>query len=102
MALIEQTETPRRRFAGARAAFLAWSGRHNSSRLLTDARTRDQQASRAFAAEILAPISYIRAKAYHGETLSNYQVGELAYELRVSPAVIENQARSHRIFVSAS
>jgi hypothetical protein len=101
VALMRDPEIPRRRFAGARAAFLAWSARNHSSRLLTDGRTRDQQASRAFAAEILAPISYIRSKAYN-RTLPSYQVGALARELGVSTAVIENQARSHRLFLAAS
>jgi hypothetical protein len=100
LALTQDHELARRRFAGARGAFLAWSGKNNSSRLLTNGRTRDQQASRAFAAEILAPISYIRSKAYNRTTLAAFRVTELAQELGVSTAVIANQARSHGIFVT--
>jgi hypothetical protein len=87
-----------RRFAGARAAFLAWSGKRQSSRLLTDARTRDQQASRAFAAEILAPKSFIKSKAQNG-VLTETRVYDLAEMLRVSPLVIENQAKNAGLYI---
>lgn len=100
-ALIHDDDVSRRRFSGARAVFLGWSGRRQSARLVTDARTRDQQASRAFAAEILAPISHIRSKAYE-RVLSQHRVRELAAELGVSTAVIENQAKSNGLYVPSA
>jgi hypothetical protein len=51
---------PSKKFAAARASFLAWSPSASDSRLVTTARTRDQRASRAFAAEILAPANYLK------------------------------------------
>jgi hypothetical protein len=87
-----------RRFSGARAAFLAWSGKRQSARLMTDARTRDQQASRAFAAEILAPSNYIRSKGSNG-VISLGRFRELVHDLRVSPAVVENQAKNLKLYI---
>ena len=68
---------------------------------MTEARTRDQQAGRAFAAEILAPISFIKSKAYE-RVLSLHGVRELASELGVTPAVIVNQAKSNGLYVQGS
>ena len=101
VALIEDDDIARRRFAGARAAFLAWSGNQGAARLITDARTRDQQASRAFAAEILAPTSFVKSKAVNG-VLSLVRSRELAQTLGVSSMVIENQAKNAGLFVQGS
>ncbi|MGK3946091.1 hypothetical protein ABK046_48050, partial [Streptomyces caeruleatus] len=49
-------------FSAARAAFLAWTGSETSSRLVTTARTRQQRASRAFAAELLAPAAFLKKR----------------------------------------
>jgi hypothetical protein len=85
------------RFAAARAAFLAWIIPTNSSRLITRARTREQQASRAFAAEMLAPIGYIRRRIGGAHPISSYRAEEIADELNVSPQVVEYQARNNKI-----
>ncbi|HEY6467086.1 MAG TPA: hypothetical protein VIY69_13895 [Candidatus Acidoferrales bacterium] len=90
---------PHRRFAAARAAFIAWTAPEKSSRLITRARTRDQQASRAFAAEMLAPIGYIRKRLGSGSPVSSYRIDGVATELNVSPQVVEFQARNNRIAV---
>lgn len=91
---------PHRRFAAARAAFIAWTAVGKSSRLITRARTRDQQASRAFAAEMLAPISYIKRKVGGGHyPVSSYRIEQIAHELNVSPQVVDYQARNNRIGV---
>lgn len=100
-ALVQEEDVARRRFAGARAAFLAWSGRAGVPRLMTDARTRDQQASRAFAAEILAPVSFIKSKATNG-VLSLVRSRELSQILGVSSAVIENQAKNAGLYVQGT
>jgi hypothetical protein len=89
-----------RRFAAARAAFIAWTAPEKSSRLITRARTRDQQASRAFAAEMLAPIGYIRRRIGGGNLpVSSYRIEDIADELNVSPQVVQYQARNNRIAI---
>jgi hypothetical protein len=99
LALAEAGEQ-QRRFSAARAVFLAWSSREKTSpRLVTRARTRDQQASRAFAAELLAPIAYIRTRT-GGNTISSYRVDEIADELEISPAVVRFQAQNNKMFVA--
>lgn len=93
-----EPQLARRRFAAARAIFLGWVCGSHSSRLITGARTRDQQMSRAFAAELLAPIDYIRRHA-GGPAISMYRIEEIAAELGVSPAVVRWQARDNNINV---
>src|SRR5258708_32601231 len=56
IALLQPDEL-HRRFSGGRAAYLAWVSEAQSRRLVTNAVTRDQQASRSVAAEILVPQS---------------------------------------------
>jgi len=51
------------RFKTCAAAYIAWASSPGEDRLSTSAFTRQQQASRAFAAELLAPKAYIRRKA---------------------------------------
>jgi hypothetical protein len=92
--VLADSPEPQLRFATARAAFLAWSSPTDTSRLVTRARTREQQASRAFAAEILAPIGYIRKRAGGSGVLSSYRADEIANELKVSPWVVQYQAKN--------
>jgi hypothetical protein len=93
--------TRSRRFHAARAAFLAWQGRPHDCRLVTAAIERDQQAGRAFAAELLAPIRYIRDRAGH-RVLSSYLVEDIAEELEVDFAVVAYQAKNNGLSVSAA
>jgi hypothetical protein len=97
---VTDSPEPQRRFSAARAAFLGWITRSHSSRMVTGARTRDQQASRAFAAQLLAPIEYIRARSTN-KLLSSSRVFEIAQQLRVSAAVVRNQAENNQIRVVA-
>jgi len=60
-----------------------------SERLLTHAFTWDQQASRAFAAELLAPQAALIAQA--GEMVERSKVDELASHFEASSVVIEKQ-----------
>jgi hypothetical protein len=90
-----------RRFTAARAAFLGWIEGDDAKRFVTGARTRNQQASRAFAAELLAPISYIQSRT-GGRTISTYRIDEIAEELHVSPAVVRYQAQNNRMHVAES
>jgi hypothetical protein len=99
VALLQSTEA-KRRFAGARAIFSAWSAEQpNEHRLLTSAVTRDQQANRAFAAELTAPRNLIRGKARAGR-LSQNQVYDLAGDLHIGPDVVKKQALNNGIQVS--
>ena len=65
------------------------------SRLLTHAASWPQKASRAFAAELLAPAEELAARATGRVTYD--QVAELASEFQVSQMVIEHQFTNHRI-----
>jgi hypothetical protein len=93
-----ESELPRRRFAAARGTFLGWSSGTSCSHLITTARTREQQASRAFAAELLAPFDYIRRRA-GGSAVSMFRIEEIARELDVTPAVVKWQAQNNKLHV---
>ncbi|MGY4198949.1 hypothetical protein [Bradyrhizobium sp. USDA 4520] len=89
--LLQEKET-KRRFAGARAIFSAWTAEDSTeARLLTSALTRDQQANRAFAAELTAPQSIIQSHAKNGR-LSTSSLFDLAAELQISTDVIAKRA----------
>jgi hypothetical protein len=90
IALLQPDET-QRRFAAARAIFAAWTSGGNEKRFLTSAVTRDQQANRAFAAELTAPYSLLRSRAKYS-SLTEDQVWDLAAELEIGPDVIAKQA----------
>lgn len=82
-------------FRLARALFLHQFAAAPGRRLVTAAHTWDQQASRAFAAEFLAPAA---ALARHvGARISWRDIDELADEYQVSPLVIEHQIENHRL-----
>ena len=87
-----------RRFDAARSCFIAWTQSTGGDRLVTRARVRDQQASRAFAAELLAPLQYIKSRASNN-ILSVYRANEIAEELAISPAVVKWQAENGRMEV---
>jgi len=87
---------PQRRFRLCRGAYLAWRAGEAGDGLVTVAGTRAQQASRAFAAELLAPAELLRERAgAHGLTQDG--LDDLASEFRCDPRVIINQARNHRV-----
>ncbi len=97
--LLQATET-KRRFAGARAIFSAWAAETpREGRLLTSAVTRDQQANRAFAAELTAPLSLIRSKAPKRRLTQN-AVYDLATDLKIGLDVVYKQALNNGIEVS--
>lgn len=96
--LLQATE-PKRRFAAARAVFSGWSAEDTAEgRFLTSAVTRDQQANRAFAAELTAPLALIRKRARRG--LSQNDLFELAGELQIGTDVVAKQASNNGIDVS--
>lgn len=94
-----QPELLPRRFGAARAAYLAWVSEANAKRLVTNAVTRDQQASRAFAAEILIPQAYLRSLAGPKNELHPDQVREAARSRKVMPDVAFKQANNAGIRV---
>jgi hypothetical protein len=99
LAVTASKEVPQRRFATTRGVFLGWGADQQDARLITRAHTREQQASRAFAAESLAPIDYIRRRAGRG-LVSRQRLGEIAHELGVSPAVVAYQATNNHLPVA--
>lgn len=69
-----------------------------SDTLLTKSHSHRQRRGRAFAAELLAPSSGLRARVGHHVTvLDEVDVGELAAVFGVSPWVIKYQVRNHGI-----
>lgn len=95
---IVEGPVPQRRFAAVRSAFIGWVAQPETSRLVTAAKTREQQASRSFAAEILAPIGYIKRRT-HG-AVSSFGIERIAGELEVSPAVVRYQVQNNKIGVA--
>ena len=75
---------------------LGWGAGAQEARLMTGARTPEQQASRAFAAEILAPIDYIRNAAGRGP-ISRGRIKSIADDLSVDPRVVQHQAENHKM-----
>lgn len=68
------------RFKVCTAAYIGWAGMPGEDRVATSAFTRNQQASRAFAAELLAPRIYLENRApKHGFTSD--QIEDIAGEL---------------------
>ena len=86
------------RFTAARAAFLGWAADVDGARLVTTAITRDQQASRAFAAEIIAPVAFIRTRA-RNRILSDHGIQEIAELLCAPVGAVAYQARHGGIHV---
>lgn len=92
-----QSSRPKRRFTAARGAYLAWTGgTEDANRLITTALTRDQQASRGFAAEIMVPAAYLR-KAIKRSGISYDDVFEQAAILGASPDLVRKQAQNNNI-----
>lgn len=81
--------TDNQRFFDARGLYHAFFACDRSERLVTRAFTWDQQASRAFAAELLAPQTALLARVR--EYANRSQVEELAREYDASAIVIEKQ-----------
>ena len=95
-----QAQNTQRRFAAARALFSAWTSGQHETRFLTSAVTRDQQASRAFAAELTAPYALLRARAKNSR-LAQDQVIDLASELEIGADVVSKQALNNGLQVRA-
>ena len=83
-------------FRLARAAFLRHFGSDQAGRrIVTKAYTAEQRASRAFAAELLAPAADI---ARHiGEQVAPNEIDQLAQHYKVSSFVVSHQIQNHRL-----
>jgi hypothetical protein len=99
--VVLQPAQAQRRFAAARAIFAAWTADQQESRFLTSAVTRDQQANRAFAAELTAPYTLLRSRA-RGSKLTQDQVFDLAAELQIGNDVVSKQALNNGLQVRPS
>lgn len=86
-------DDPSRRFNVARGLYLAFAESARGPRLVTDARTWPQRASRAFAAELLAPREGVAAK--HAELAASLGAEEatnaVAHHYRVRERVVAHQ-----------
>jgi hypothetical protein len=81
------------RFLGARALYLALRGTADGPRLVTDARTWDQRASRAFGAELLAPRAGVKKLLAEHEARFGREDAEVyvAEHYGVSPMALRHQ-----------
>ena len=97
----EPRRADNRRFLEARGLYHAVFGCERGPRLITDAHTWDQQVSRAFAAELLAPreglLRGCRPNMNPEEFAS--MVRDLAHRYRVSTQVIDRQLENSGITV---
>ncbi len=85
-----------RRFLVARSLYHAIASTRSSQRLVTDAFSWDQQASRAFAAELLIPQQAIKNRISHSVADQSLIIA-LASEYVVSTFVVERQLQNMRI-----
>ena len=84
------------RFLLARSLFLQACTEPRTRRLATASHTWGQRASRAFAAELLAPAEALRQRI-HDHELSGREVGQLASEFAVDRELIERQVENHAL-----
>jgi hypothetical protein len=98
--LLQATET-KRRFSAARAILSALTADDNESTLLTSADTRDQQANRAFAAEITCPYAIVKSRAKHNR-ISSSTISDLAAELHIGQDVVRKRAVDNGLLVSGA
>jgi hypothetical protein len=88
------------RFLQARGLFaIAAGAARDAPRALTSAGARLQVASRAFAAELLAPADLLRARLARG--MDDEQVERVAEDLGVATTVIDHQIRNHGLMAGA-
>jgi len=83
------------RFHVARALYLSLVACERGERLVTDAYTWEQQASRAFAAEFLAPRAALVERT--GGWADRFTIRELAQKYEVSSLVVERQLENARV-----
>ena len=85
-----------KRFLLARSLYLQAISRGTERRLVTSSHTWAQRASRAFAAELLAPADALRDRI-RNESVSAREVAHYADEFVVEPVLIERQLENHAV-----
>ena len=96
VAVFPEGDATGERFGLARSIFLRHYGSSGfKRRLVTEAHTREQRASRAFAAEFLVPAAGL--SRYIGERVSHSEIDHLAAHYAVSPSVMFHQIQNHRL-----
>ena len=93
---IPTTSARLRRSRLCRASYLAWKGTEGDSSAVTTATTFEQQASRAFAAELLAPAELLRELAAQ-DGLTPEKIENFANENVCPEPTIIWQAHNHEI-----
>ena len=88
-----------RRFLNSRSIYHALVTTRNSSRLVTDSFSWDQKASRAFAAELIAPQRALVARV-SGSRADFAKVESLSREFKASTIVIEKQLENAGVSIS--
>jgi len=95
-AVVAANGQPSKRFSLCRAAYLGWMEGGDGEIAVTNADTRRQQASRAFAAEVAAPVALLEERA--GRTgLTSDVIRETSREWACSPKTIIYQAVNNDI-----
>ncbi len=84
------------RFLLARSLFLQTCSPNSERRLVTGSHTWDQRASRAFAAELLAPADALRQRI-RGQEVSAREVAQYADEFLVDSTLVERQLENHAL-----
>lgn len=96
MAYHTSSTPPGQRFLLARSLFIEACSETVERRLVTDSHTWNQRASRAFAAELLAPAETLRQRI-SGSVVSDRDIASLAEEFVVDAELIERQIENHRL-----
>ena len=91
----ESQDEPDGRFLLARSLFMENSAR-TGCRLVTNSHSWDQRASRAFAAEFLAPASAL-SKRISRESVTEREVDHLAEEFGVGSQLVQRQIENHAL-----
>ena len=87
---------PFERFLLARSLFFQRFSAASERRLVTASHTWEQRASRAFAAELLAPAEALRQRI-RGDVVSVPEMEQYADEFFVNPVLIERQIENHAL-----
>jgi hypothetical protein len=80
-----------------RSYYLAWASAGSGYPLVTTATTYRQQASRAFAAEMICPAEYLSAEVRDEAGLTTDQIADIAEKFDCPFNVVRHQAENHGI-----
>lgn len=86
-------------FSAARGSFLAWVSGEADARLVTTARTRQQRAGRAFAAELLAPAAYLKKRLGRDRDVSPFTLDKVSTDIGVASTIVRLQAKNNGYYI---